>query len=113
MTPNVKTFSWLTTINCRNQNGLLAPAVIIPAALPGSATPIHKSGDGVSSVETVSSASSSNRAPCNLGSPASPKVAEKDPSSCWPDEVAFPHTYSSNSIRVKPVGGISVFLVNV
>ncbi|KAH9179955.1 Pkinase-domain-containing protein [Lactarius sanguifluus] len=87
------------------KNGLLAPAAIIPATAPGSGipTPIPTSGDGASSIETVSSASSSNRAPRTLGGPALPKVAENDSPSHRPDKVAFRRTYSSNSIKVKSV----------
>jgi protein-serine/threonine kinase len=97
------------------KNGLLAPAAIIPAAAPGHGVliPIPTSGDGASSIETVSSASSSNRAPRSLGSPALPKVAENDPSSRRPDKVAFRRTYSSNSIKVKSVGSVSVIIVDV
>lgn len=92
------------------KNGLLAPATIIPATAPGSGVSITipASGDGASSIETVSSASSSNRAPRNLGNPALPKVAENDTSSRRPDKVAFRRTYSSNSIKVKSVGNVSV-----
>ncbi|KAI9466768.1 Pkinase-domain-containing protein [Lactarius psammicola] len=87
------------------KNGLLAPVTIIPTAAPGSGvtTPTPTSGDGASSIETVSSASSSNRAPRTLGGPALPKVAENDPPSRRPDKVAFRRTYSSNSIKVKSV----------
>ncbi|KAI0301787.1 kinase-like domain-containing protein [Multifurca ochricompacta] len=87
------------------KNGLLAPSAIVPEVVPGGGvlTSTPTSGDGTSSIETISSASSSNRAPRTLSTPALPKVAENDSSVRGPGKAAFRRTYSSNSIKVKSV----------
>jgi protein-serine/threonine kinase len=87
------------------KNGLLAPAAVAPAGAPkgGISTPHPTSGDGTSSIETVSSASSSNRAPRAVSTPALPKVSENEISIGGANKAAFRRTYSSNSIKVKSV----------
>lgn len=92
------------------KNGLLAPA---PAGTPkaGISTPHPTSGDGTSSIETVSSASSSNRAPRAVSTPALPKVSEHETSVGGANKAAFRRTYSSNSIKVKSVSGFVQSLV--
>lgn len=92
------------------KNGLLAPAVMSPAVNPksGFSTPHPTSGDGTSSIETVSSASSSNRAPRAVSTPALPKVSENESSVRGVNKAAFRRTYSSNSIKVRSV---STFVV--
>jgi protein-serine/threonine kinase len=92
------------------KNGLLAPA---PAGTPkgGISTPHPTSGDGTSSIETVSSASSSNRAPRAVSTPALPKVSENETSIGGANKAAFRRTYSSNSIKVKSVSGFVLSLV--
>lgn len=87
------------------KNGLLAPATIVPPAVPGGGIPTSPStGDGASSIETVSSVSS-NRAPRTLNTPALPRVAENNPSPPARGKATFRRTYSSNSIKVKSVSG--------
>ncbi|KAI9510421.1 Pkinase-domain-containing protein [Russula earlei] len=87
------------------KNGLLSPALITPTTVSTSAGPAsqHTSGDGASSIETVSSTSSSNRAPRALNTPGLPKVSEHDISNCVSKRAAFRRTYSSNSIKVSSV----------
>src|SRR5712671_208741 len=92
------------------KNGLLAPAATSLSVGPrgGGPTSQNTSGDGTSSIETVSSASSSNRAPRAFSTPALPKVSENDSFVRVAPKAAFRRTYSSNSIKVKSV---RVFLV--
>ncbi|KAH9963166.1 Pkinase-domain-containing protein [Russula dissimulans] len=87
------------------KNGLLAPAATPPSAGPrgGGPAPQNTSGDGTSSIETVSSASSSNRAPRAFSAPALPKVSENDSSVPLAPKAPFRRTYSSNSIKVRSV----------
>jgi protein-serine/threonine kinase len=86
------------------KNGLLSPATIAPStASGGGITTSPSTGDGASSIETVSSVSSSNRAPRTVSTPALPKVAENDPSLPGQSKATFRRTYSSNSIKVKSV----------
>ncbi|KAI0003005.1 Pkinase-domain-containing protein [Russula compacta] len=87
------------------KNGLLAPVAMSPAVVPksGILTCHPTYGDGTSSIESVSSASSSNRAPRALSTPTLPKVSENDPSIRGANRAAFHRTYSSNSIKVKSV----------
>ncbi|KAI0254309.1 Pkinase-domain-containing protein [Lactifluus subvellereus] len=86
------------------KNGLLAPTTIVPPTVPGGGIPTSPpTADGASSIETVSSVSSSNRAPRTLNTPALPKVAENNPSSPAQGKATFRRTYSSNSIKVKSV----------
>ncbi|KAI0269231.1 Pkinase-domain-containing protein [Gloeopeniophorella convolvens] len=87
------------------KNGLLAPASIVPEAVPGGGVPtsFSASGDGTSSIETVSSTSSAGRGPRTVSTPTLPRVAEGSPSARGPGKVAFRRTYSSNSIKVKSV----------
>ena len=87
------------------KNGLLAPGAMAQAAVPrgGIPTTYATSGDGTSSIETVSSASSSSRAPRAVSTPALPKVSENDSPVRGPNKAAFRRTYSSNSIKVKSV----------
>lgn len=87
------------------KNGLLAPAVMSPAVTPKGGIPTSHptSGDGSSSIETVSSASSSNRAPRAVSTPVLPKVSENESSVREVNKAAFRRTYSSNSIKVKSV----------
>jgi len=93
------------------KNGLLAPAVMSPAVTPkGGISTFHPtSGDGSSSIETVSSASSSNRAPRAVSTPALPKVSENESSVREVNKAAFRRTYSSNSIKVKSVSAFVCF----
>lgn len=96
------------------KNGLLAPAVMASAVVPKGATPTSHptSGDGTSSIETVSSASSSNRAPRAISTPTLPKVSENDSSLHGANKAAFRRTYSSNSIKVKSVSvSVCLFLL--
>lgn len=87
------------------KNGLLAPGAMTPATVPrsGTSTSHTKSGEGTSSIETMSSASSSSRAPRAVSTPALPKVSENDLSIHGANRAAFRRTYSSNSIKVKSV----------
>ncbi len=87
------------------KNGLLAPGAMTPAAVlkSGMRTSHTKSGEGTSSIETMSSASSSSRAPRAVSTPALPKVSENDLSVHGANRAAFRRTYSSNSIKVKSV----------
>ena len=86
------------------KNGLLAPAGTASAVPRGGILTSHSaSGDGTSSIETVSSASSSSRAPRAVSTPALPKVSENDSPVRGANKVAFRRTYSSNSIKVKTV----------
>ena len=94
------------------KNGLLAPVAMSPAAVPKSGIPTsHPTyGDGTSSIESISSASSSNRAPRAFSTPTLPKVSEKDPSIRGANRAAFHRTYSSNSIKVKSVSFSCLFV---
>ena len=82
------------------KNGLLTPPTVPRSGISTSHT---KSGEGTSSIETVSSASSSSRAPRAVSTPALPKVSENDYSARGANRAAFRRTYSSNSIKVKSV----------
>jgi protein-serine/threonine kinase len=96
------------------KNGLLAPAVMASAVVPKGGTPTSHptSGDGTSSIETVSSASSSNRAPRAISTPALAKVSENESSLHGANKAAFRRTYSSNSIKVKSVSvSVCLFLL--
>lgn len=90
------------------KNGLLAPAVMSPAMTPksGISSSHPTSGDGTSSIETVSSASSSNRAPRAVSTPTLPKVSENESSVHGVNKAAFRRTYSSNSIKVRSVSAV-------
>jgi protein-serine/threonine kinase len=90
------------------KNGLLAPGAMTPTMVRRSGIPTShtKSGEGTSSIETVSSASSSSRAPRAVSTPALPKVSENDLSVRGANRAAFRRTYSSNSIKVKSVSFI-------
>jgi protein-serine/threonine kinase len=87
------------------KNGLLAPSAMASSAVPrgGLPTSYPTSGDGTSSIETVSSASSSSRAPRAVSTPVLPKVSENDSPVRGANKAAFRRTYSSNSIKVKSV----------
>jgi protein-serine/threonine kinase len=87
------------------KNGLLAPAATATAWAPkgGISTSHSTSGDGTSSIETVSSASSSNRASRTVSTRTLPKVSENETSVGGANKAAFRRTYSSNSIKVKSV----------
>lgn len=87
------------------KNGLLAPGAMTPVTVSRNGIPTShtKSGEGTSSIETVSSASSSSRAPRAVSTPALPKVSENDSPVRGANRAAFRRTYSSNSIKVKSV----------
>jgi hypothetical protein len=72
----------------------------------GISTSHTKSGEGTSSIETMSSASSSSRAPRAVSTPALSKVSENDSPVRGADRAAFRRTYSSNSIKVRSVSFI-------
>ncbi|KAF8485009.1 Pkinase-domain-containing protein [Russula ochroleuca] len=104
--PNAKgLFNLGSRSSVATKNGLLAPATMAAAAAPrgGRSTSHPTSGDGTSSIETISSASSSSRAPRAVSTPALPKVSENDSPVRGANKVAFRRTYSSNSIKVRSV----------
>ncbi|KAI0049567.1 Pkinase-domain-containing protein [Auriscalpium vulgare] len=87
------------------KNGLLAPAEIVVAPVPGGGIPtsLLPSDKATHSTETISSTSSRGRPPRFLSTPGLPRVAEGSSSAQGPGKVAFRRTYSSNSIKVKSV----------
>jgi protein-serine/threonine kinase len=104
--PNAKgLFNLGSRSSVATKNGLLAPATMTPSTTPrgGRSTSHPTSGDGTSSIETISSASSSSRAPRAVSTPALPKVSENDSPVRGANKAAFRRTYSSNSIKVRSV----------
>lgn len=91
------------------KNGLLAPADLIPP-VPGAPSSISEYGDD--SLETISSGSSRSRSTRHERYPGhgTQKTRITNPTADGPGKVAFRRTYSSNSIKVRSVCCLFLYL---